>query len=1151
MSWRRIGIAFAAVVAAAALAIVAAVFWVFETERGTRWALTRALAFAGSAVTVERIGGTLGGTLALDGLVVTLGGGERIAIDRVGIRIDAIDWLGRHVAVGALDVGDVDYRSGDGGASEDGDEAAGGFELPLALDVADAALARLRIETDGGAFEAGPARASIGLAGSRLTLTGLDATAAGVDVQGDFELGFGEALSLVADAAWSTVLDGRDWSGDVDASGTLASLDVRARLASPVALGAEGTLALSAAPRADVVVVWDALAWPGFDLARAGAGRLRLTGWTDSVEFAGAAAVVVDGIDGDVEASGTATPQRIVVDGLRIETAHGSADATGAVDLSPLAADLSIDARSLDPSVRVADWAGAIDASGRVTVATTPALEVAVAGLTADGTLRGQPIAASGDLQWRSPRGLRLGGVMLAWAGNEARVDGRVDGAAGGALDLDVHVDAPDLGIAGDGLAGRVAVDGSLEGTVDAPSFVGTAEAEGLSARGFSVAAAHVEAAIEGIETPVLNVRLDAEDVRRGEQPLARTVSAVLRGTPASHTLAVDADAALGRARLDASGGLDAGNWAGEVGRLTVDQDLLGQWALDQPVRVAAGTGGLRLERACLTNAPSSFCAEAVVGNGDERVSAELEAFELRTLQSLLREPVSEIEGRYDASLDLAGPLRTPTGSFSVTGDSTLIRIVEQGAPLDLPIERVRVDGTLDAEQFAMSGSIVGPRDASARFEATVTDVWTPSPSIDARVDGRWDDLAVLSALSPDVGEVSGTATVGLEFAGALAAPVVSGEARLAGGRVAVPRWGFLMEEIEVVATSPDARRLDYRITGRAGGGRAELTGSTQLDPAERWPTRMTLSGTNLQAVQVPEAEITISPSLEVEAQWPVIEVSGVVAVPSARLTLEDLPEQSVATSADAVVHGSVERPAPARPLDLRADLQVVLGDDVSFVGAGLDADLTGQLGLQYRSGENAVGSGAVFVGGQYNGFGRSFDLERGRLLFTGPVDDPGLDVLAVREIAGTSPPVTVGVQLGGTVKAPTTRLYSEPAMADADVLSYLVIGRPLSESREENTEALQAAAISLGLTQAVPQIQHFGESIGLDELSVRTSEANTGELMAGKQLSSRVYARYTYGLFNRVGGLLLRFRLTDNLDLEARTGDYQAMDLLYTIEKE
>jgi hypothetical protein len=43
----------------------------------------------------------------------------------------------------------------------------------------------------------------------------------------------------------------------------------------------------------------------------------------------------------------------------------------------------------------------------------------------------------------------------------------------------------------------------------------------------------------------------------------------------------------------------------------------------------------------------------------------------------------------------------------------------------------------------------------------------------------------------------------------------------------------------------------------------------------------------------------------------------------------------------------------------------------------------------------------------------------------------------------------------------------------------------------------------------------------------------------------------YTYGLFNRLGGFLLRYEINDRFALETRSGSEKSMDLLYSIEKE
>jgi translocation and assembly module TamB len=126
--------------------------------------------------------------------------------------------------------------------------------------------------------------------------------------------------------------------------------------------------------------------------------------------------------------------------------------------------------------------------------------------------------------------------------------------------------------------------------------------------------------------------------------------------------------------------------------------------------------------------------------------------------------------------------------------------------------------------------------------------------------------------------------------------------------------------------------------------------------------------------------------------------------------------------------------------------------------------------------------------------------------------------------------------------------------MSEVDALSYLLFGRPATDSSgtgEAETASLQTAALSLGLQQALPAFQRFGTTLGLDELSVQTTATDAGELMAGKYLHPNVYIRYSYGLFNRIGGLLLRFKVNDRFSIETRSGEHKSMDLLYTVEKD
>ena len=298
--------------------------------------------------------------------------------------------------------------------------------------------------------------------------------------------------------------------------------------------------------------------------------------------------------------------------------------------------------------------------------------------------------------------------------------------------------------------------------------------------------------------------------------------------------------------------------------------------------------------------------------------------------------------------------------------------------------------------------------------------------------------------------------------------------------------------------------------------------------------------------MQLPDAEIVASPDLDVVAALPDLHVSGTVQVGHADVKLSELPAQAVTPSADVVVHGE-QANRVFRPLHLDGDILLTLGDDVHYSGLNLKTQVTGQLRLDVDSNRSANATGTLKLEGTYNAYGQELKLERGQLIFSGPLDDPGLDVRAVRTIED----VRVGVDLAGTIQNPRTRVFSTPSMSEADALSYLLLGRPVSGAGGQETATLQSAAISMGLQQALPVVRRIGQSLGLDEFTVQTTATDTGALMAGKYLSPKVYIRYSYGLFNKIGGLLLRFKVNERLSIETRSGEQKSMDLIYTVEKD
>ena len=143
-----------------------------------------------------------------------------------------------------------------------------------------------------------------------------------------------------------------------------------------------------------------------------------------------------------------------------------------------------------------------------------------------------------------------------------------------------------------------------------------------------------------------------------------------------------------------------------------------------------------------------------------------------------------------------------------------------------------------------------------------------------------------------------------------------------------------------------------------------------------------------------------------------------------------------------------------------------------------------------------------------------------------------------------------VGIELNGRAQDPFSTLFSSPTMSETEILSYLVIGRSLQDASAADGNTVADSAFALGVRQAALITHQIGQSLGLDELAIEGSNQSTISLVAGKQLNSRFYARYAYGVFARIGNLLLRYQLNERFTIEVGAGDSQSMDLLYIIEK-
>jgi translocation and assembly module TamB len=197
-------------------------------------------------------------------------------------------------------------------------------------------------------------------------------------------------------------------------------------------------------------------------------------------------------------------------------------------------------------------------------------------------------------------------------------------------------------------------------------------------------------------------------------------------------------------------------------------------------------------------------------------------------------------------------------------------------------------------------------------------------------------------------------------------------------------------------------------------------------------------------------------------------------------------------------------------------------------------------------------------VGGIYNGYGQKLSIERGALAFSGPIDNPQLNVRAVRK----GLPVEAGVEVTGTVVHPKVRLVSTPDVPDSEKLSWMVLGRGPSELGPGDASVLVSAAASMFGKGTGAGIQ---EKLGLDEVKIgradtqsvlgvlpqstvagRTGTASAADVVSiGKRLTRNVHLTLEQGLSDAEGAVKVTVNLSRQFQVIVRAGYLPGLDFV------
>ena len=1085
--------------------------------------------------------------------------------------------------------------------------------LPVAVDLRALELRDFTLETDGAtSFGFDLLAAAFALDTDGLALENLQWRMDETQVDAGLSLETA-SLALAGNVDWSTRVTEQDYSGNLTLGGSLERIELEHAVATPLVLNSSGWVVpglFAGAPLAlDLRHAFNMIDLAPFgqeggalrdgDLVTAGTLEgLAITGGLNA-EMPGYAPI-------DLDLALEYSTDNLRIDSVAVQSSQLDFAANGNLELAPLALNLDWNLADFSPGdslppLRLENTRG----EGHVR------LDFGDDGLDADvalqrlsGELDGYPLSIDGTARLED-------GQLVDLALNADTSNNRLtlSGAAQPLLDLRWDLQAPALTQLWDGLSGSLTGEGVISGSIEAPEVNGSLNASELAyvSEGTELLLRSLTLQAE-YRNGGNDIQLDVGELLLGEELQLHQAQLRVSGTPEQHTLTSDIQAVPATLRLELTGGQVEQGWQGTLQSAEVESDY-GDWALDSAASLSFLDGFLNSENQCWSYLITRVCVEAAQHDGGLDAALSLSDLPLDWLNpaastpgkpaalDALQESMSftlpanlRTEGRLQLEASIQGLQDGGWQSLDATlvpedvvlqvtellAEEEKIAQEEQAAEADAqtpepaPIQRFvfhdsRVQASSEGQQWQGTVALEVSRegqDALVYQGGLHADVsMAETGELGGTVNFDFSDFSLVEGLVPLVSEPRGALNGALQVGGTREAPEVTGLVALRDGGVMVPEYGLAISDIEFSVRNESMDEVLLSASAVSGEGSIVLEGNVQSPLLDSRSASASFTGENFLALAADFAELELSPDLALSYSAAEMSVTGSVTVPRLDVDLSNLVGDlgggsAVGVSPDVVV---VRTPDGSEVggtagimeggLPIRADVTLILGDEVQLQGYGLDARLDGELRLEQSPNRPLRAFGELGIPeGQYAMYGQELNTRNGRVLFFGNPANPVIDMRAYRETASAE----VGMQLSGPVANMQGELYSTPTLPESEILALLITGKSFSDTNEADSDAMVSAIANFGFGRSSGLTNAVGSKLGLDSMGVETgSSYQDSALGMGKYITPDLLMRYKVGLFDNKAVLSLDYSLTERLKLGVESGDSQSVDLNYTLERD
>ncbi|RKZ40862.1 MAG: hypothetical protein DRQ41_08920 [Gammaproteobacteria bacterium] len=930
-----------------------------------------------------------------------------------------------------------------------------------------------------------------------------------------------------------------------------------------LSLQGEGSLI---GPRFDASLVWQDVQWPlkgSPALINTKIGTFQASGTPEA--YAIRLDTDIQGQDipaGHWQATGSGNTSSFQLESLQSQVLQGALDLSGEVSWQPeVKWKLALKGNNINPGSQWTEWPGkiALDVHSQGKLK-NGLLDTQVNVKQIKGQLRDYPlylkteVAVQDNVYHIKDLDFKSGKTRLT-----------ANGQLGPHSKLDWTINAPDLAALLPEAQGRLSGKGRLTGALNLPHLTAKIEGKSLVFQDINLDSINANVDVNLDTQEDLHLDIVAKEFKQGTTNI-KDLSLQGEGSVTNHSLVARMTMPQDSFSFAVTGGFFEPRWQGQLQQLTASTAKFDNWQLQSPAALTLSATEALLGRSCLKSTQKAkVCTQLhLKKTAESTVQATLYNISLALLEGFLPEN-SELSGiingrlattlRPDGAINSDAIIKLSPGAFkTLMLNDELNEFPHQGGQFTLQITENGLATQLKFDLLDKSG-------LQADFKMPRLTHVPPlgEQMLEGEIKVTLADLGILPTFVSQVDNTQGQVNMDIALGGTLTTPQVQGKIRVQKVATDLPDFGL---EIKDFNLSIDSEGYDtFKLQGqvRSGEGELNLKGEAKLTSATDWKADLNIVGKNFEVINIVDAWGLASPDIDISFAPDSLDVRGKITIPELAITPYKAASGAVSVSKDVIIVHPIN-PEPVevekapKAMALSSQVEIILGDKVTFEGAGFKSRFGGSVIASNQPGKVTVGNGELYIiEGRYKAYGQNLTIDRGRVFFSGgPIDNPGLDIQAYRRIKRQGEDdVIAGIHIQGSAQSPKLILFSQPSLDQSNTLSYIVLGKPVAEATGGEGNLLLSAATALPFKYGDKLAKKMGKDFGLDEAGISTDEGiGQAALVLGKYLSPGLYVSYGIGLFDGSNVLRMRYELSERLTLETETGIQSGVDLRYTLER-